>query len=105
MINLKTLKNFSKILLFGFFSFIVCYIGINIYAIISPKLNITNNGTYYLYDNKDELVYQGSSTSSWVNIENIDDKLSNVQSEMTLENSLNQLQFNKFLNKNININD
>ena len=75
---MKTLKNFSKILLFGFFSFIVCYIGINIYAIISPKLNITNNGTYYLYDNKDELVYQGSSTSSWVNIDDVNNNFINA---------------------------
>ncbi len=45
---------------------------------ITPKLNITNNGTYYLYDNKDELVYQGSSTSSWVSIDKIDEKLINA---------------------------
>ncbi len=68
----------EKVLLFGFLSFIICYIGINIYALITPKLNITNNGTYYLYDNKDNLVYQGSSTSSWVNIDDIDEKLVNA---------------------------
>ena len=45
---------------------------------ISPKLNITNNGTYFLYDNKDNLVYQGSSTSSWVNLEDIDEDLINA---------------------------
>lgn len=56
-------------------SIVVCYIGINIYAFIIPKLNITNNGTYYLFDNQDNLVYQGSSASSWVNIEDIDNKL------------------------------
>jgi len=78
VIILHVLKLISKIFLFGFLSFIICYIGINIYALITPKLNITNNGTYYLFDNKDELVYQGSSTSSWVNIENIDDKLLNA---------------------------
>lgn len=68
-------KFLFKISLFGILSFIICYIGINIYAFIRPKLNITNNGTYYLLDNKDNLVYQGSSTSSWVNIEDIDGKL------------------------------
>ena len=78
MINLQALKLFSKTILFGFISFIICYIGINVYAMITPKLNITNNGTYYLYDNKDKLVYQGSSTSSWVNIEDIDNKLINA---------------------------
>ena len=74
MIFLRLLKAIIKINVFIFISFIICYIGINIYAIFSPKLNITNNGTYYLYDNKDNLVYQGSSTSTWVDLDNIDKK-------------------------------
>jgi len=78
VINLRALKFLTKISTFGILSFIICYIGINIYAMMAPKLNITNNGTYYLYDNKDMLVYQGSSTSSWVDIEEIDDKLLNA---------------------------
>jgi len=71
----RTFRFFLKLSFFCVLTIIVCYIGINIYAVISPDLNITNNGTYHLYDNKDTLVYQGSSTSSWVNIEDIDNKL------------------------------
>lgn len=67
-----------KVIIFIFIIFIVSYIGINIYALISPKLNITNNGTYYLYDNKDTLVYQGSSTSSWVDLDNVSPYLINA---------------------------
>lgn len=74
---MRLLKAIIKINIFIFISFIICYIGINIYAIFSPKLNITNNGTYYLYDNKDNLVYQGSSTSTWVDLDNIDKKFIN----------------------------
>lgn len=72
---MRAFKLLYKTFIFGFLSIIICYIGINIYAFIKPDLNITNNGTYYLFDNKDNLVYQGSSTSSWVNIEKIDNKL------------------------------
>ena len=75
---MHVLKLVFKVSLFSFLAFIICYVGINIYAIISPDLNITNNGTYYLFDNKDNLVYQGSSTSSWVEIENIDKDLINA---------------------------
>lgn len=75
---MRALKFFSKLCVFCFISFIICYIGINIYALIIPNLNITNNGTYYLFDNKDSLVYQGSSTSSWVDIEDIDEDLLNA---------------------------
>ena len=72
---MRVLKFSLKIFIFSILSLVICYLGINIYATITPKLNITNNGTYYLYDNEDKLVYQGSSTSSWVNIEDIDHKL------------------------------
>lgn len=72
---MRTWKFLKKMTIFLVLSVVVCYIGINVYAFIIPKLNITNNGTYYLFDNQDNLVYQGSSTSSWVNIEDIDNKL------------------------------
>ncbi len=72
---MRTWKFLKKVTIFLVLSVVVCYIGINVYAFIRPQLNITNNGTYYLLDNQDNLVYQGSSTSSWVNIEDIDNKL------------------------------
>ena len=72
---MRVFKFFFKLSFFGFLSIFIFYLGINIYAFISPNLNITNNGTYYLFDNQDALVFQGSSTSSWVNFENIDNKL------------------------------
>jgi len=72
---MRAFKFGFKLSIFGILSIIICYIGINLYAFISPKLNITNNGTYYLFDNEDELVFQGSSTSSWVNFEDIDNDL------------------------------
>ncbi len=75
---MKILKVLIKLFIFGFTSFVFIYIGINIYALITPKLNITNNGTYYLYDQDDKLVYQGSSTSSWIDLENINDNLKNA---------------------------
>ncbi len=71
---MRVIKWFFKFNLFLFISFIICYIGINIYAFITPKLNLTNTGTYFLFDNKDELIYQGSSTSSWAPLEKIDSK-------------------------------
>ena len=72
---MKWYKTLYKLSIFIFITFIILYIGINIYATLIPKINITNNGTYYLYDSNDNLVYQGSSTSSWVSIDKIDKKL------------------------------
>lgn len=72
---MRIVKIILKILTFILISALVFYIGLNIYALITPKLNITNNGTYHLYDNKDNLVYLGSSTSSWADIEDISEHL------------------------------
>ncbi len=75
---MRIIKYTLKFFTFVFISSIIAYIGINIYALITPKLNLSNNGTYYLYDNQDKLVYQGSSTSSWVNYEDISPNLINA---------------------------
>jgi len=72
---MRLIKFSFKLTIFFFITIVILYMGINIYALISPNLNITNNGTYYLYDNKNNLVYQGSSTSSWVDMKNIDSQL------------------------------
>ena len=42
-----------------------------LYAYLSPKIAIKTNGKFYIYDKDNALVYQGSSTSEWVNIEDI----------------------------------
>lgn len=75
---MKFTKFLSKSFLFIIISIVIAYIGINIYAATGPKLNITNNGTFYLFDNQNQLVYQGSSTSSWVDFDKIDKKLTDA---------------------------
>lgn len=52
--------------------------GLYLYALCSPKIAIKTNGKFYIYDNENELVYQGSSSSEWVNIEDISDNLKNA---------------------------
>ena len=52
--------------------------GLYLYAYLSPKMLIKTSGKFYLYDNNNDLVYQGSSTSEWVNIEDISDNMKNA---------------------------
>ena len=52
--------------------------GLYLYAFLSPKMTIKTNGKFYIYDSQNELVYQGSSSSEWVNIENINDNMKNA---------------------------
>lgn len=72
------LRFLFKLGLFLFVSFIVVIIGFYIYAYLSPKLELKTAGQYYIYDGSDELVYQGSSTSKWVDLEDINYNLINA---------------------------
>lgn len=62
-------------MLFGFISFIVVIIGLYTYAYMSPRLDLKTSGSLYLYDNNNELIYQGSRNNEWANIDDISDYL------------------------------
>lgn len=67
-----------KSFIFLFISFIVLLIGLYTYAYLSPKLDLKTSGSLYLYDNKNDLVYQGSRSNEWANLEDISDNLKNA---------------------------
>lgn len=71
MIPLKIIKFALKLTTFLFISFIVVIIGLYTYAYLSPKLDLKASGSMYIYDSKEDLIYQGSSSNEWVNIEDI----------------------------------
>ena len=53
-------------------------VGLYTYAYLSPKLDLKTSGSLYLYDNNNELIYQGSRNNEWANIEDISDYLINA---------------------------
>lgn len=59
-----TLKIFIYIILF----FVICNILGYIYALITPKLDIKSANKFYLYDNKQQLVFQGNGNEEWINL-------------------------------------
>lgn len=75
---MKVLRFMLKSGIFIFLSFIIVIAGLYTYAYLSPKLELRTAGQYYLYDNKDELVYQGSKTRKWVDLENVNYNLINA---------------------------
>lgn len=72
------MKFLIKSFIFLFISFIVLLIGLYTYAYLSPKLDLKTSGSLYLYDNKNDLVYQGSRSNEWANLEDISDNLKNA---------------------------
>lgn len=56
---------------------IICsigYLGLYIYAKISPKLSIKSANNFYLYD-KDSTLYSGDPNKDWISLNNISDDL------------------------------
>ena len=45
--------------------------GLYAYAYFSPKLDIKNANQFYIYDDKEELIYQGSGNNEWVSLDEI----------------------------------
>ncbi len=68
---MKILKFLIKSFIFLFISMVVVIIGLYTYAYLSPKLDLKKSGSLYIYDQNNSLIYQGSSSNEWVDIENI----------------------------------
>ena len=75
---MKKIKLFLKISFFCFLSFLVLYIGIYIYAFFSPKLELTNLGKIFIYDQNENMIYQGSGSNDWISLNDISNDLKNA---------------------------
>lgn len=75
---MKFIRTSIKISIFLFISFVVCIVGLYVYAFFSPKLELKTANRFFLYDTNDALVYQGSGNSEWVDLEDISPNLINA---------------------------
>jgi len=79
VIKIKKITKISfKLLILLITTTILTIGGLYLYAFLSPKIAIKTNGKFYIYDINSELVYQGSSSSEWINIEDISDNMKNA---------------------------
>ena len=69
---MKKKRFLLKFLLFFCFIFIFMHLCLYIYCLITPKIHITRNQSYYLYDNKGELFF---NNYSWLELDQISDYL------------------------------
>lgn len=74
---MKHIKNLFKISILLFISTLVIIIGIYVYSYFMPAMSLNSANSYYLYDNKDNVIYQGSNKSAWVSLKEIDPKFLN----------------------------
>ena len=64
-----------KIGIFIFISGIILLVGLYTYAYLSPSLDIKKSGSFMLYDNQNNLIYQGSKSGEWVSLSDINSNL------------------------------
>ena len=74
---MSKVKKVLKLFLFLGIIGCVSISGLYIYAYFTPAIELNTANSYYIYDNKDNVIYQGSANSEWVGLDNIDSKLKN----------------------------
>lgn len=57
--------------MFNILVIIVGCIGLYGYAYFSPKLDIRNANQFYIYDDGNELIYQGSGNNEWISLDEV----------------------------------
>ena len=75
---MKFIKNTFKIGLWFLIVGIVVMTSFYVYAYFSPSINIKNSNSIQIFDNQENLIYQGSSTNKWVDFEDISPHLINA---------------------------
>lgn len=68
---MRLIKRFVKLLFILFLFGIISIIGLYTYAYFSPKLDIKNANQFYIYDDQDNIIYQGSGNNNWVSLNEI----------------------------------
>lgn len=73
---MKILKKFLIFLLLGICFFILFHVGLFVYCKLTPKMDINKAQSYYLYDNKGNLIFDNND--EWASLDNISSNLINA---------------------------
>lgn len=100
---MRFLKKLGKIGLFFIGAFVLANIGMYVYCLITPKVQISRNQSYYLYDNNGDLLF---NNYSWVELDDIspyliDATLSTEDKHFYKHNGFDFLRIGKAIIKNI----
>ena len=65
------MKFIKKFIVFNFILVIIGIISLYTYAYFSPKLDIKNANQFYIYDDNEDLIYQGSGNNEWISLNDV----------------------------------
>ncbi len=72
---MKKLKKFCKFISICLFGLLFLIIGLYVYASITPKLEIKSANAFLMYDNNNDLFFQGSGSNEWISLDQISQNL------------------------------
>ena len=72
---MKFFKKIGKLFTFFLILFILANLGLYIYCLVTPKIQISRNQSYYLYDNNENLIF---NNYSWLSLNEISDDVINA---------------------------
>ncbi len=75
---MKKLSFFIKSCIFLCVLGILTIFGLYTYAYFSPKIELKSANQFFIYDNEEKIVYEGSQTTEWVKLEDISPNLINA---------------------------
>lgn len=80
---MKKIRKLLKIFIFIIGVFILLFFGTIIYIKMSPKLEIKSANAFLMYDNSNNLFFQGSGAKEWVSLNDISDyvKIATINTE------------------------
>ena len=80
---MRRIKKIFKILSFLFIISIIGFLGLVLYIKTSPKLEIKSANAFLMYDNNNNLFFQGSGSQEWVTLDNISNyvKIATINTE------------------------
>ncbi len=68
----------SKIFGFLFIVLVIVISSLYAYAYFTPKMDLKSTGSLFIYDNQESLIYQGSKSSQWADLDNINSHFLNA---------------------------
>ena len=77
-VYMKIIKRIFKLVCLLVIISIIGVICLFSYAYLSPKLDIKNANQFYIYDDMEKLIYQGSGNNEWVSLDDISPNLINA---------------------------
>ena len=68
---MRFVRKFAKFMMIVVVIAVLIYFGIFLYIKFSPKVEINSANSVFLYDNEEDVFFQGNESKSWISLDDI----------------------------------